>query len=299
MLGSLAKMLSGDSFRLGCDHVFWCNEQPQENNDFRHGDTVFCKIDEVWRIFRALRRSRRRIVLVTGEGDRPVSQEIWKQKPPHVDQWFGPNMFVDEANAHGLPLGLGSASCSVTLKDPGTGNASEFGNRGGLLYVNFRTETNPGVRGPLMSTFQKKKGVWLTVEDPAQGTTMESYQSRLADHAFVLCPPGNGEDTHRMWEALYSGTIPIVRSSLAMNAFRDLPIVIIDDFDQISESFLRGRLERMRSAHFNHAKLEASFWLDKIRAQGARLRRESELPLSKFLRGWMDEGLRVCGRCFA
>lgn len=71
------KQVSSGAFRALCDHVFWCNAAPRENPNFRHGDVVFCKIDEVWRLFRALRRTRRRIVLVTGEGDKPVTPELF------------------------------------------------------------------------------------------------------------------------------------------------------------------------------------------------------------------------------
>jgi hypothetical protein len=36
------------------------------------------------------------------------------------------------------------------------------------------------------------------------------YLGELSKHYFCLCPRGNGIDTHRFWEALYLGVIPVV-----------------------------------------------------------------------------------------
>jgi hypothetical protein len=36
------------------------------------------------------------------------------------------------------------------------------------------------------------------------------YTREMGKHYFVLCPRGNGIDTHRFWEALYMGAIPVL-----------------------------------------------------------------------------------------
>ena len=46
------------------------------------------------------------------------------------------------------------------------------------------------------------------------------------DYAFVASPRGLGLDTHRTWEALFLGSIVIVRSSSIDELFEDLPVVI-------------------------------------------------------------------------
>ncbi len=38
----------------------------------------------------------------------------------------------------------------------------------------------------------------------------KEYLEELAKHYFSLCPRGNGIDTHRFWESLYLGVIPVV-----------------------------------------------------------------------------------------
>ena len=42
------------------------------------------------------------------------------------------------------------------------------------------------------------------------------YIESLKQHKFVLCPFGNGFDTFRTWEALYSGCIPIIPYTRAL-----------------------------------------------------------------------------------
>jgi len=36
------------------------------------------------------------------------------------------------------------------------------------------------------------------------------YLSELSEHYFCLCPRGNGLDSHRFWESLYLGVIPVI-----------------------------------------------------------------------------------------
>ena len=33
-----------------------------------------------------------------------------------------------------------------------------------------------------------------------ESTTLSSYKDQLKEYKYVLCPPGNGIDTHRIWK---------------------------------------------------------------------------------------------------
>jgi hypothetical protein len=54
------------------------------------------------------------------------------------------------------------------------------------------------------------------------------YSNYLHSHEFVLCPEGNGIDTHRVWEALYAGSKPVLLSSAWSKSLigRGFPIVL-------------------------------------------------------------------------
>lgn len=61
----------------------------------------------------------------------------------------------------------------------------------------------------------------------------EEYEAALADARAVVCPPGNGVDTHRVWETLYKGGWAIVQDNphtrLLLAAWPDLPLLSIRD----------------------------------------------------------------------
>ena len=45
----------------------------------------------------------------------------------------------------------------------------------------------------------------------------------MSKHNFVLAPWGNGIDTHRFWEILYSGSIPVTKKHIIYDSFQNIP----------------------------------------------------------------------------
>ncbi len=284
--------INGDAFRSLCDHVFWHNAEPEENTQFENGRVVFCKIDEVWRLFRALRRTTKRIVLVTGEGDKPVTEDLWAQKPPHVMSWFGTNMFADHPTAHPIPLGLGNADGKVTLSwEEIQQPVLDRPLRDHLLYANFGSVSNPAVREPLLQWIHRPDQSWITKETHSSVQGKAGYLNQLRTHRFVFCPPGNGEDTHRMWEALYCGAIPVVRISPAMRAFRDLPIVFVKDLTAISPQSLEERFKELGSRSIE--KLDLPSWKQSIDRERISLSKKGPVTLAEAAQAWFSEILRM------
>jgi hypothetical protein len=80
----------------------------------------------------------------------------------------------------------------------------------------------------------KNKLEWLDEVPPRENI------QRLSEHEFCICPEGNGVDTHRLWEALYVKTIPIVIKSDFTDILLEnsVPIVVLDDWSQLDESNL-------------------------------------------------------------
>lgn len=61
------------------------------------------------------------------------------------------------------------------------------------------------------------------------------YSRLSAEHRFVACPEGNGLDTHRFWETLYRGSIPVVTDSPFVRNWWDLgvPMVVLSDWSEL------------------------------------------------------------------
>ena len=90
----------------------------------------------------------------------------------------------------------------------------------------------------------------------------------LSDYKFILSPPGAGIDCHRTWEALYTGTIPIVISSSINELYNDLPVVTVPSWEIITKDFLERQYEeiqrKLQNNEYNMDKLYFEYWKNMI-----------------------------------
>jgi hypothetical protein len=61
------------------------------------------------------------------------------------------------------------------------------------------------------------------------------HLSNVDSHNFVACPRGNGVDTHRVWESLYRGSIPVLLRNSWSESLKNFgfPVKIIDDWGEL------------------------------------------------------------------
>jgi hypothetical protein len=86
------------------------------------------------------------------------------------------------------------------------------------------------------------KKPFINTEMVGNGGDYNNYLNNLKRHKFVVSPPGNGIDCHRNWEALYLGCIPvIINSQFSKNVYSNNKVLIVDDFDELTEDFLENR----------------------------------------------------------
>jgi hypothetical protein len=278
-----------DSWQQFCDSIYWADEKPFASMDFRGGQIVFCKIDEVMRFFEKLRLTRRRVILVTRQGCLPC--DVFRQKflPGNVAHWFATNVTQAHPRITALPLGLGSPSSPTTLTAGAISEARrESRPREKWLYVNFRPETNPAVRGPLFEMFQSRNEDWVTFQPPQDRGSNAGFLGAIMEHRFVLCPPGNGVDTHRMWEVLLAGAIPVVLRSQAMTPFESLPILFVDDYREVTQAFLQNAWTRIRISEETSKMLFADYWGEKIAEAKQALKGREQMGLAE----WMGDSAR-------
>ena len=58
------------------------------------------------------------------------------------------------------------------------------------------------------------------------------YRKQLSASRFVICPPGNGVDCHRTWEAFYHKTIPVIEKESYLFSHIELPVLVYDDINE-------------------------------------------------------------------
>lgn len=101
--------------------------------------------------------------------------------------------------------------------------------------------TNHGERAPALYHAQRVPHACVVDTQPYSSGgrwSFPQYAESIARSWFTLCPPGAGLDTWRMWEALYLGSIPVVKKSRMTMAFRnvhDIPMLMYDFPDEIPE----------------------------------------------------------------
>jgi hypothetical protein len=86
----------------------------------------------------------------------------------------------------------------------------------------------------------------------------------ISKFTFVLSPFGIGMDCHRTWEALCLNSIPIIKAPNFKHLFEDLPVLVIDEWNEINERLLYNTIQKFKNINFNFDKLKLTYWLNKI-----------------------------------
>ena len=79
-------------------------------------------------------------------------------------------------------------------------------------------------------------------------------------YSFILSPYGNGMDCHRTWESICLGSIPIVLAPNFKHMFKDLPVLIVNNWSDITEELLNNTIEEYKTKTFNYDKISLSYW---------------------------------------
>jgi hypothetical protein len=62
----------------------------------------------------------------------------------------------------------------------------------------------------------------------------------MSSHAFVAAPIGHGVDTHRLWEVLALGSVPVVVSSSLDVLYADFPVIVLGSWAEANASATAG-----------------------------------------------------------
>ena len=87
----------------------------------------------------------------------------------------------------------------------------------------------------------------------------EDYKKNITFHKFTLAPWGNGIDTHRFWEALYSGSIPVTKQHHIYESFKTLPKILVNEYSEITEQFLNKNFDDLEINKENLSLRELNF----------------------------------------
>jgi hypothetical protein len=131
-----------------------------------------------------------------------------------------------------------------------------------LAYMNFNPYNYLPERGVIHHYYSKEK--WV-VDHINQRIPYKEYFENVKNHKFTFCPRGNGIDTHRFWETLYLGSIPIVLDYPQMSYFFDrLPVVRLKAWSNLTEELLEYEYERIHETKYDFSILKMGYWKNMI-----------------------------------
>ena len=244
--------LSCDTYFSECDMTFNSFKTifKKELGNFtlripREEISIYCQLAHVQELLLLLEKNQIDGLgqLLVGDSDEPLG-EIFKT---HALDFFKELYLVNHkgegSRIFNLPIGLENKIYSSPLRlntyKNAKGNKKEFG-----LLVCWNDDTNPQIRKVVRDELKNAK-IALHIDKRIPFQILAKYTKRSF---LVACPAGNGIDTHRIWESLYMGSLPVMLEKDAsifdsvwpihkVSSWNDLVNITIDEAVDIYEMY--------------------------------------------------------------
>jgi hypothetical protein len=133
-----------------------------------------------------------------------------------------------------------------------------------FIYSNFNIHTNYGER----INYKNISIDCPHIDWEESNLSLHDFFNKMLDYKMILCPVGNGVDTHRLWEVLYSNIIPItvkVNNYGIYKLYETLPIIILDKIDDLfNYELIEKKYKDVMSNNYNLELINYNYWKDKI-----------------------------------
>jgi len=241
------------------------------DNNLKEGDLVFLTVADITEKFVKLPPSKK-VSLVVGNSDDTFDNNLMDMVRNYVIKVYAQN-----ASANGViqnPIGFRDDYLTPHSVLYDVLNDSKYiSTKNILCLVNFLVGSNDVERGVARDYFKDKQ--WanmsnkylnydftksLQYSDPNIKSMRLDFYKQLKMTKFVICPPGAGVDTHRVYETLFFGCIPVIKTSFLDPMYRRLGgCWIVNDWNEVTEEECNNRWNNKKDAKI---KLYASDWLE-------------------------------------
>ena len=271
MQREISPFISGDTFRLNCDLIFDEFSQQFNPREVDPYNKIFVKTDYLPAFAELSKHIKFPFILITHNSDHPIPEYLSIEKREYLLSrciWFGQNNKSSQINS--IPIGFANARWphgnpgTIFKLMPQTVEALEelfYSDKDNLLFMGFNVHTNP-IRKRIANAVSMQLGI------ENRSIPWDQYIKELQKSAFNICPPGNGIDTHRVWESLYCGCIPIVVvNTTTDDLFEDLPVLTIKDWSELSVITLSESLSAIKRKKYRFEKLYYPYWHNLIESK--------------------------------
>jgi len=253
------KIITGNAFKQCCDD-FLDDEKPYIDLS-KKPKSIFIRTDWI-ELFKqkVLPQINYNFKLITHNGDRPCpSGNIDLLEDTRLIKWYGMNCEIQHPKIQPIPIGIANEMWPHGNKEILLEISNSDITQTKLCYSNFEINTNYHERLNIFNIVKTKN--FVSVE--TQKLNFKDYLLTLKTYKYIISPPGNSIDCHRIWEAIYLGVIPIIKKHLAMEYFYDLPILIVNNFDEITTDLLVNNYSTIKQK--SHEKAYLQYYTEKIK----------------------------------
>jgi hypothetical protein len=232
---------------------------------------IFCKTDFIFEEFKNIEKIPHDVILITGNSDYPIDENRFHSKPNNIKKWYAQNALVNNEILIPLPIGLENKLESIRLGH-GIGYYDRVSEKEKLLslnsivkpskkyYSNFNIKTNYSYRSKIKDICVDSSHIdW-----EESNLSLKEFFDKILEYEAIICPIGNGIDTHRLWEVLYSNRIPItikVGDFKIYELYEKLPIILLDDENDLyNEKLLDEKLNEIKNKQYDMSLLDFSYW---------------------------------------
>jgi hypothetical protein len=141
-------------------------------------------------------------------------------------------------------------------------NAITEANRLGLKksQLFFSAGSNYAFRPFIRECMKLRMGDEMVVEKKMSAKT---FRMKVISSIAVLCMPGLGYDTYRLWETLASGSLPVLERGFGMDrTFYKLPVLLLDDFSDLDPFLLKQAYAEAlyRADDWEYERMTKQYW---------------------------------------
>lgn len=255
------KLISGYFYHKMCKwsicpryHQSFIPEEVLEN------DLVFLNIDYFESFCSNLNRNppNSKFVLVTQNSDRDFTQEMIRDIGKYTNKIYAINCSAADDKIIKIPIGFNDHATETIESEE-----MSMSQKQNLIYVNFKLQHHKD-RDVCFDYFKKLE--WVDIE--SEILPLEVFYSKLKTFKYCVCPRGTGIDTHRVYESLFFGVIPIVKKSELDEMYEKLPILIVERWEDIDYKYLTDNYEEniikyQRWLEKNSDWIDPSYWIKK------------------------------------
>lgn len=175
-------------------------------------------------------------IVLVGSSDRDFFEEDLRELRKDINFYVQNLCAPTTNNIHTLPIGVEDLAWARAGMPWNFTSIHKRRNKSKFLLVGPFGATHPD-RGHL----EVLKGAG-NVDIVQRRMSSIRYASMASKYMFVACPRGNGRDTHRIWESLYRGSVPVMLEDDFGRNLKNmgLPIVLVSDWRQAPEACLEN-----------------------------------------------------------